>query len=40
MVAQLAKVIPLSDEQQKEIEMCLKKYRMAITPYYAILMDP
>ncbi|MFO7154716.1 MAG: lysine 2,3-aminomutase [Caldicoprobacter oshimai] len=39
-VEQLAKVIPLSDEEQKEIEMCLNKYRMAITPYYTTLMDP
>lgn len=39
-VEQLTKVIPLSNEEQKEIGMCLNKYRMAITPYYATLMDP
>ncbi|QNK42455.1 KamA family radical SAM protein [Caproicibacter fermentans] len=37
---QLAKVVPLPDKEQAEIEQCLRRFRMAITPYYASLIDP
>ena len=36
----LEKVINLSDQEKKDISICLKNFRMAITPYYASLMDP
>jgi len=36
----LAKVINLSDEEKEEIRNSTKYLRMAITPYYASLMDP
>lgn len=38
--ASLAKVFPLSAQEQNEIEQCLKSFRMAITPYYLSLVDP
>lgn len=38
-VEELAKVIHISDKEKKEIEDCLHVFRMAITPYYASLMD-
>ncbi len=38
-VETLAKVVPLSDKEKKDIEAVLTKFRMAITPYYASLID-
>ncbi|MFA5480160.1 MAG: lysine 2,3-aminomutase, partial [Candidatus Muiribacteriota bacterium] len=35
----LEKVIKISEEQKKELSKVLEKFRMAITPYYAALMD-
>jgi lysine 2,3-aminomutase len=35
----LAKVIHLDDEEKSHLDQCLQKFRMAITPYYAALMD-
>ncbi|MCX6112131.1 MAG: lysine 2,3-aminomutase [Proteobacteria bacterium] len=35
----LEKVIPLSTEDKEHLAKCLKKFRMAITPYYAALID-
>ena len=32
---QLSKVIDISGKEQQEINACLKKFRMAITPYYS-----
>lgn len=37
---ELAKVIPLDDEAVAGIEKALTRVRMAITPYYASLIDP
>ncbi len=39
-VEQLEKVIHLSEKEKQDISLCLKNFRMAITPYYASLMDP
>jgi lysine 2,3-aminomutase len=39
-VAQLKKVINLTDDEEKAMEESLAILRMAITPYYASLMDP
>ena len=39
-VEQLEKVLPLGDKEKRDIFDCLKTFRMAITPYYASLMDP
>lgn len=39
-VNQLEKIIHLSEKEKQEISLCLQKFRMAITPYYASLMDP
>jgi lysine 2,3-aminomutase len=36
----LAQVVPLSDQERHDIGEVLKIFRMAITPYYASLMDP
>ncbi len=36
----LKAVIELDEEEAKGIEQCLQAFRMAITPYYAALMDP
>jgi lysine 2,3-aminomutase len=38
-VATLTKVLPLSDKEQADIKAVLKIFRMAITPYYASLID-
>ncbi|HCP15784.1 MAG TPA: lysine 2,3-aminomutase [Peptococcaceae bacterium] len=38
-VDQLEQVIHLTEEERKSIEVCLGTLRMAITPYYAMLMD-
>ncbi len=35
----LKKVIQIDDEEERDIEKALKRFRMAITPYYASLMD-
>lgn len=35
----LKQVINLTDEEQEGVKECMKKLRMAITPYYACLMD-
>ncbi|MBI5525410.1 MAG: lysine 2,3-aminomutase [Deltaproteobacteria bacterium] len=37
---ELEAVIQLTDEERQGIAKVLKKYRMAITPYYASIMDP
>jgi len=39
-VESLAKVINLTPEEKEEIDHSMKYLRMAITPYYASLMDP
>ncbi len=39
-VEELARVIPLTEEEKAMIEESLGTLRMAITPYYASLMDP
>lgn len=36
----LARILPLSPEEQAEIGRCLRHFRMAVTPYYASLIDP
>jgi lysine 2,3-aminomutase len=36
----LAQVVPLSGQERHDIEEVLRIFRMAITPYYASLMDP
>jgi lysine 2,3-aminomutase len=35
----LKKVIHLGPKEEEDLEQCLKKFRMAITPYYASLME-
>lgn len=37
---QLKQVIPLTAEEEEGIKNCLQSLRMAITPYYATLIDP
>lgn len=39
-VETLAKVIPLSESEKTDVAEVLKTFRMAITPYYASLIDP
>ncbi|NCB32052.1 MAG: KamA family radical SAM protein, partial [Clostridia bacterium] len=39
-VRSLAKVLPLTEREQADIGKCLAQFRMAITPYYASLIDP
>ena len=39
-VKALSRVLPLSEQEQQDISLCLNKFRMAITPYYASLIDP
>ena len=36
----LSKIISLGEKEKREIEASLKSFKMAITPYYASLMDP
>lgn len=36
----LEKVLSLSEQEKEDIGKCLKDFRMAITPYYASLIDP
>ncbi len=38
-VAQLRQVVTLSDNEEQEIEQCLKIFPMAITPHYASIMS-
>jgi len=38
-VDELAKVVPLTSQERKEIDLCLQNFRMAITPYYASLIN-
>jgi lysine 2,3-aminomutase len=33
-------VLDLTDEQRTDLEACMGKFRVAVTPYYASLMDP
>lgn len=35
----LSKVINLTEREKKDLAKCLKTFRMAVTPYYAALMD-
>lgn len=35
----LGRIVDLDAKEKKDLEKCLKKFRMAITPYYAALMD-
>ena len=37
---ELKKVVELTAEEADGVEQCLKHFRMAITPYYATLIDP
>ncbi|PKM88243.1 MAG: lysine 2,3-aminomutase [Firmicutes bacterium HGW-Firmicutes-12] len=39
-LTQLKRYVSISSEETKSINACLQKFRMAITPYYASLMDP
>ena len=39
-VATLSRVIPISAQDKEDIAEVLKVFRMAITPYYASLIDP
>ncbi|MDW7674838.1 MAG: lysine 2,3-aminomutase [Bacillota bacterium] len=39
-VADLKSVVNLTQEEEEGINKCLENLRMAITPYYAMLMDP
>ncbi len=39
-VEKLQSIVTLTEEEKTEIQNCLKSLRMAITPYYATLMDP
>ncbi len=36
----LKKIISLTEKEERELEQCLERFRMSITPYYAALMDP
>ncbi len=37
---QLSRILPLTDQEKTDIDACLGRFRMAITPYYASLIDP
>lgn len=39
-VEQLEKLVSIPPDAKNEINLCLQKFRMAITPYYATLIDP
>ena len=39
-VQELAKIVDLTKQEEEDIGKCLQLFRMAITPYYASLMDP
>jgi len=36
----LKKILSLSESEERDINLCLSSFRMAITPYYASLIDP
>lgn len=36
----LSEILPLPEREKEEIGRCLEQFRMAITPYYASLIDP
>ncbi len=36
----LKKIIKIDREEESELKLCLKRFRMGITPYYASLIDP
>ncbi|MCP4752127.1 MAG: lysine 2,3-aminomutase, partial [Proteobacteria bacterium] len=38
-VPTLKKIIRLGQKEERDLEQCLKRFRMAITPYYASLID-
>src|ERR1035441_10893160 len=38
-VATLKKIIEISPEGEKELALCLQSFRMALTPYYASMID-
>ena len=37
---QLSRVVTLSASEKEDVEACLERFRMAVTPYYASLIDP
>lgn len=37
--SQLKDIFGIGSDEQKQIDMCLERFRMSITPYYASLMD-
>ena len=39
-VSKLSKFLPMTEEEKADIQTCLSTFRMAITPYYASLIDP
>ncbi|MFZ5644312.1 MAG: lysine 2,3-aminomutase [Bacillota bacterium] len=39
-IEDLSRIVRLTDEEKENISACLKKFRMAITPYYASLINP
>jgi lysine 2,3-aminomutase len=39
-IEELAEVISLNEAEKQELSHCLGNFRMAVTPYYASLMDP
>jgi lysine 2,3-aminomutase len=39
-IDELARYVSLDEQQKQDISACLSRFRMAITPYYASLMDP
>lgn len=38
-VATLKEILPIDAEEEQSLDLCLKSFRMAITPYYASLID-
>ena len=38
-ISTLKKIIDLDEQEEKNLEKCLDRFRMSITPYYASLMD-
>jgi lysine 2,3-aminomutase len=39
-VETLSRVLDMSEDEKRGVEECLRRFRMAVTPYYASLMDP
>ena len=35
-----AQVLDLTDQQRADLDACMGKFRVSVTPYYASLMDP